>query len=162
MRNKLEVIAYTDGSCFHKTRKGGYGVYIIYLNGQKLVNEIFMHNGYSNTTISRMELLAIIKCLKRIREKNIKVTIYSDSQYAVNCINKNWLVSWERNGWVGVKNSDLLRVYLKEYRKFLKRPKITHIKGHQNNNDIHSIGNNIADLLANYKQFKKRKKDLNK
>jgi len=150
---KEKVIAYTDGSCYYKSTEGGYGVYLTYVDGSKIIKEIFLQKGFINTTISRMEVMAIINCFKRIEDKSLHVTIISDSEYATNCVNKNWLVSWKKKNWKGVKNNDLMIEYLNEFNKFLIKPKLVHIRGHQTGNDEHILGNNIADKLADYKQF---------
>lgn len=144
-----EIIAYTDGSSNYKSGLGGFGVYLID-GGQ----ETFLHKGYSNTKIGRMELMAMITCLRSVQNKRRGLTIYSDSMYVVNCINKRWLFLWERRNWTGIKNQDLVKLYLEEYRKFLRPPIVKHVKGHTNEENIHSLGNEIADKLASYRNFK--------
>jgi ribonuclease HI len=58
-----------------------------------------------------MELLAAIAGLEVIKTAS-DVTLYSDSKYLVDAINKNWLKGWKRRGWIKsdkqpVKNVDL-------------------------------------------------------
>jgi ribonuclease HI len=148
------IFCYTDGSANWKNGLGGYGVYI---NDEG--EEYFYSEGFSNTKTGRMELTAMLTCLRKIKQKNQPVTIFSDSMYVVNCFDKNWLINWERFLWNGPKNVDLLKQLLEEYRKFSPKPIIQHIKGHTDKDDIHSLGNSIADKLANYRQFKSYKID---
>lgn len=162
---KRKIIVYTDGSANAKEGHpgymlGGFGIYMKIIDNDKLIKEIFFHEGWSHTKTGRMELRAIITSLNKITDKLAQVFIYSDSQYAVNCVNQNWLWNWEKNRWAGVANIDLMKIYLEEFRKFRYRPIITHIKGHTKNEDENSIGNAIADALADYKQFKTHKQDL--
>ena len=45
-----------------------------------------------------MEIYAAIRGLESIKEP-CRVTVYSDSQYLVNAIQKGWARRWEANGW---------------------------------------------------------------
>lgn len=36
----------------------------------------------------------------------LRVTIYSDSQYAVRCMNE-WIYKWCRNGWLNARGSEV-------------------------------------------------------
>lgn len=71
-------------------------------------------------TNQRAEITAIIMALEWSLEKyktlrgrpELRVTIYSDSQYAVRCMNE-WIYKWCQNGWVNsrgfeVVNRDLI------------------------------------------------------
>lgn len=160
-----KVIAYTDGSAVGNPKSkshglGGYGIYIKYYEDNENFIEYYFHEGFNNTKVGRMELTAIIVAMQKVIDKSIQLIIYSDSEYAVNCIRKNRLFEWEFAGWKGLANVDLLKQYLFEFRRFKIKPIIHHIKGHQKIENDHTLGNNIADLLADYKQFTHRKKDL--
>ena len=156
-----KIIAYTDGSSNWKNGLGGYGVYMKVFYNDHLEQELYFHEGFSNTKTGRMELRAIITCLQKINDKSVQITIYSDSQYAIKCVTERRLWRWERSLWDGIKNVDLLKQYLHEVRQFRTIPKLIHIKGHQENIDNdHIYGNNMADLLADYKQFKEYKEDI--
>lgn len=144
------VKAWTDGSCNVKNKLGGIGSYIICEN-----KETYISKGYSNTTVSRMELRAIIQTLQLITDKDCQVIITSDSQYTVNSIEKGWLLNWENEGFVARLNSDLWKLFLLEYRKFKIKPKFIHCRGHQG-----IYENEVADRLCDYKQFKEFEKDL--
>lgn len=150
-----KVICYTDGSAITDfPRLGGFGIYI--KNG---INSFKIRKGFCNTKTGRMELTAVLYCLRSIKNKNLFVIIYSDSQYTVKSCN-NWVEGWEKRGWVGVKNCDLMKQLLYELRQFSRRPKLIHIKGHQQITDLHTEGNNIADQLASYKTQKSYELDL--
>ena len=147
----INIIAYTDGSCNVKTRNGGAGVYIL-IDGK----EKFISIGYNETTISRMEMTAVLLAIKEFPE-NIsgELLIYSDSQFVVNSFNKGWLKSWILSDFENRVNSDIWREIVLE---LINRPKmifkIVHTRGHQSDisNDI-NYGNSVADILANYKNF---------
>ena len=154
---------YTDGSCLSKKDhpdkgKGGLGI-IVTINDE-IVKKI--SKGYKNTTISRMEGMAVLFALQ-ILDKTQKAEIISDSQYIINSFNKNWLLKWEKENWVDLSKSegkrlnyDIMQALLKEYRKFPKgNIKFTHVRGHGN-----VEGNCMADELASYKNFIEFEEDV--
>jgi ribonuclease HI len=65
----------------------------MYKDAKKEISE-----GYKLTTNNRMEILSVIKALSLLKEPCC-VSLYSDSQYVINAINKNWLNNWRKNGW---------------------------------------------------------------
>ena len=89
-----EVTIYTDGACSGNPGKGGYGLVLLYKDKRR---EFF--EGYKMTTNNRMETMAVITALKFLKEP-CKVTLYTDSSYVVNAINKGWVYNWKKNNWV--------------------------------------------------------------
>ena len=87
------VTIYTDGACSGNPGVGGYGVVLLYGSARKELSE-----GYQLTTNNRMELLAVIKGLEALKEP-CQVTLYSDSKYVVDAIEKKWVKKWQANGW---------------------------------------------------------------
>ena len=98
-----KISLYTDGASRGNPGPGGYGVLLIWGNHRKELSK-----GYKFTTNNRMELLAVIEGLKAIKKKEIPVTVFSDSQYVVNAVEKGWLNNWIKTNFKGgKKNSDL-------------------------------------------------------
>ncbi len=87
------VEIYTDGGCQPNPGPGGYGVVLLHL-GQRAEAS----GGYRSTTNNRMEMLAAITGLEKLKGR-CRVRLYSDSQYLVNAIMKRWAVRWKKNGW---------------------------------------------------------------
>lgn len=85
----MKYLLYTDGSCDNLSvhREGGYA-YII-LDEKKNIIKSFS-KGAINTTNNIMELTAIIEGCKAIPKDNAEVTIFSDSQYALNVLSGKW------------------------------------------------------------------------
>jgi len=77
---------FTDGAAQGNPGPGGYGVVLKFNHAQKELSE-----GFRLTTNNRMELLAVITGLEAIKKENIPVTIYSDSKYVVDAIEKGWI-----------------------------------------------------------------------
>ena len=90
---KKRVTIYTDGACVGNPGPGGYGTLIQMGQHRKELS-----GGFSRTTNNRMELLAVIEGLKVLTEP-CAVTLYSDSKYIVNAVNKGWAERWKANGW---------------------------------------------------------------
>jgi ribonuclease HI len=88
------VKLYTDGACSHNPGPGGYGAILAYDSHRRELSK-----GFRLTTNNRMEILAAIAGLETLREP-CQVTLYSDSQYLVNAIEKGWALRWQKNGWM--------------------------------------------------------------
>jgi ribonuclease HI len=104
--DKGHVVVYTDGGCSRNPGPGGYGVVLLYGDGRKELS-----GGYARTTNNRMELTACIKGLE-VLEGKCPVTVFCDSRYVVNGIEKGWARRWKRNNWKRnetdtAENSDL-------------------------------------------------------
>lgn len=124
---KTQVTIYTDGSSLGNPGPGGFG--IVLMSPPYPSREIA--RGYRLTTNNRMELLAVITALEALRRTDIEVTLYSDSKYVIDAVQKGWVFSWERKGFVGKKNEDLWRRFLQVYRRHHVR--FVWVKGHNNN-----------------------------
>jgi len=90
----MSVIIYTDGSAKGNPGNGGYGVVMISGDHRK---ELF--GGFNLTTNNRMELLSVIVGLEHLKKEKTFVTIYSDSKYVVDAVEKKWLFSWEKKNF---------------------------------------------------------------
>lgn len=144
------IQVYCDGSVYYKSKLGGLGCYVLFPNQ----TEILFNKGYSQTTISRMELRAIIEALKILTpNKNNQIELYSDSQYCIKSINE-WLENWKQFNYRNVKNFDLWSQFI-ELRKEFTNIKFIHVRGHKG-----VLGNEIVDLLADYKNFTEYEEDI--
>lgn len=132
-----QLIIYTDGSSRGNPGRGGYGAVLMWGQSRKELSA-----GYRLTTNNRMELLAVIKALEALTKKNIALTIYTDSQYVVNSVEKKWLDGWIKNDFKGgKKNKDLWTRFYKLSKDFSIQFKW--VKGHADN-----AFNNRCDELA--------------
>lgn len=145
-----DIIVYTDGSCSNNgfpNAMAGIGIYFNE-NDSKNVSRRVVGKQSNNTA----ELTAIIETL-HILQSDIKqgkiIHIYSDSKYAIRCCTeygeKCQLNKWEKN----IPNKDLVKQAY-QLKKQYDNVELIHIKAHTNNTDIHSLGNDGADRLANH------------
>lgn len=131
---------YTDGACSGNPGPGGWGAVILDQDDkQKNIS-----GSEKNTTNNRMELLAAIMSLKKIKT-NSEVVIFTDSTYVKNGITE-WMKNWKKNGWKNsskkpVKNKDLWE----KLDKLCETNNVSWkwVKGHSTNEF-----NNLADELA--------------
>ena len=97
-----QVELYTDGACQGNPGPGGWGAILRYGAHEKELS-----GGERETTNNRMELSAVIEGLKLLKEP-CAVTLYSDSQYVCNALEKGWAKKWKQNGWMRNKKEPAL------------------------------------------------------
>lgn len=141
-----QVHIYTDGAAKGNPGKGGYGV-VMEVPGSTYKKELY--EGFRHTTNNRMELLAVIVGLEKLKKPNTKVLVVSDSKYVVDAINQKWIFGWEKKSFKGVKNPDLWRRFLEIYRKH--QVDFQWIKGHNNHPQ-----NERCDALAVFASSQKQ------
>ena len=122
-----QVHIYTDGAAKGNPGPGGYGVVMEWV-GRPYRKEFY--EGFRLTTNNRMELLAVIVGLEKLKLPNTKVLVISDSKYVVDSVTKGWVFGWEKKGYKDKKNPELWRRFLIVYRKH--QVDFKWIKGHNN------------------------------
>jgi ribonuclease HI len=119
------ITIYTDGAARGNPGPGGFGAVLMAGSHRKEISQ-----GYRLTTNNRMELLAVIVALEALKYIPSQVTIYTDSKYVSEAVDKGWLFDWERKQFKKKKNPDLWIRFLKIYRQH--KVKFVWIKGHAN------------------------------
>lgn len=132
----MHIIIHTDGAARGNPGPGGYGA-VLQASGQRKE----LSAGYRLTTNNRMELLAVIVALEALKIPGSKVTVYTDSRYVADAVEKGWLKSWESKKFKNKKNPDLWLRFLEAYRKH--KVSFIWIKGHANHPE-----NERCDQLA--------------
>ena len=138
MTEKPKVHIYTDGACSGNPGPGGYGI-VMEWAGKSYRKEF--SEGYKRTTNNRMELLAVIVALEKMKTKDAEITIFSDSKYVVDAVEKKWLLGWHKKQFKNVKNPDLWKQFLAIYNP--NNTKFEWVKGHSNH-----LQNERCDVLA--------------
>lgn len=127
MDTMKHVEIFTDGACQGNPGPGGWGAVLRYNGVEKEIS-----GGDADTTNNRMELSAVIAALQCLKEP-CEITLYSDSQYVCNAIEKGWAKGWRRNGWRKSDKSPALNADLWEtLLNLLEQHKITirWVRGH--------------------------------
>lgn len=157
----MKIRIFTDGACSENPGPGGWAAVFNREDGLDILS-----GHESNTTNNRMELMAVVKAMKKVlkmkNNKDVVYELFSDSAYVVNSINNNWIENWQNNGWKttrgeDIKNKDLwlefirIRDKLIEYKIYIY---ILKVKGHSGN-----TFNEYADELARKEVLLARKKE---
>ena len=140
MSTRKEVTIHTDGSCLGNPGPGGYAAILDFRAQEKELS-----GGFRRTTNNRMEILAVIVGLEALTEPCM-VTVFSDSRYVVDAIEKGWAKRWKANGWMrnnreSAVNPDLWERLLATLEKH--DVELRWVRGHAGN-----PGNVRADKLA--------------
>lgn len=134
------VVLYTDGACSGNPGVGGWAAILSYKGNEKI-----LAGGEKETTNNRMELMAVIEGLEKIKERK-SVKVFSDSAYVVNAFNQNWISNWKKNNWKTSGKSDVqnkdLWIRLLNAKENLE-VEFVKVKGHSDN-----AQNNRCDALA--------------
>ena len=109
-----QVHIYTDGAARGNPGPGGYGIVMEWV-GKSYRKEFA--KGFKHTTNNRMELLAVIDALKKLKKTGVSAIVFTDSKYVADAVNKNWVFGWEKKNFKDRKNADLWIEFLKEIRK---------------------------------------------
>lgn len=136
--NNASVHIYTDGAARGNPGPGGYGIVMEWV-GKPYRKEFAQ--GFLHTTNNRMELLAVIEALKKLKNPGTSAVVFTDSKYVADAVEKGWVFGWEKKGFKDRKNADLWKAFLKEYRKH--QVKFKWIRGHNNHPQ-----NERCDFLA--------------
>ena len=137
---------FTDGAAQGNPGPGGYGVILRYKGSEKELSE-----GFRLTTNNRMELLAVITGLSAIKKTGIPITIYSDSKYVVDAVEKGWIWGWQKKNFAKKANADLWQRYIPLHNKL--KPKFVWVKGHAGHPENERC-DELAVLAANGEKLK--------
>lgn len=120
-----KIIIYTDGAARGNPGPGGYGIVLKSGSHRKELSE-----GFRKTTNNRMELLAVIVALEKLKFPNSEAEIYTDSKYVADAVEKGWVFNWEKKQFNKKKNPDLWIRFLKVFR--IHKVRFHWVKGHAN------------------------------
>ena len=139
------VDIFTDGACSGNPGPGGYGVILRYKGVNKELS-----GGEPNTTNNRMELTAVITGLAALKEP-CEVTLYSDSRYIIDAIQKGWAKKWQANHWMRNAKEPALNADLwEQLLGLLERHPVTFVwvkghAGHPENERCDQLATSAAD-----------------
>lgn len=154
-RSRQMIEVFTDGSCQGSNfddRNTGIGVHFPGGEFSDLGIPCLSKKCQTNQS---SELYAIQVALETINQdpafRNAIITVKTDSMYAINCVTK-WVQKWRTNGWKTSNDTDVLnREIIEAIDQIIGKRTVLfqHIAAHTNRSDPDSVGNAIADSLAN-------------
>jgi len=124
----MGVEIWTDGSCYHKDRAGGWAFVVV--EGDKIIDEDL--GAYPDTTSAVMEMMAVIKAIRYANNnyKGIEVHIVTDYATVVNCFKERWYLRWIETEWYEVKNPQVWQEMLDEIFQRINKVRFKKVKGH--------------------------------
>ena len=145
-----DYYVYTDGACSNNGKNNAIAGMGIFFGINDIRNVSKRVEGKQTNNVA--ELSAIIEAYFII-EHDICVTgkrvaIVSDSEYAIKCVSSYGEKCYKKGWNVDIPNKELVKQAYELYRGNLN-VQFIHIRAHTNNTDVHSIGNDSADKLAN-------------
>ena len=158
MSEVIKIInIYIDGSCINNGYPNALAGYGVYFKKDDERNEYARVVG--KQTNNTGELTALIRAVEIIlddlnkSQPNIKINIYTDSEYVIKCAG-NYGDKLSKNDWKTTTgkvppNLKLIQRIHEIYKPNKKCIGLHHIKAHTGLNDEHSLGNAEADRLAN-------------
>ena len=149
-----DYYVYTDGACSNNGRpnaKAGLGVYFGQDDPRNISEVLHKDQKQTNNTA---EVMALIRAYDVIRSDLIagkRITIVSDSEYAINCATIYGAKCAKSNWRKDMPNKLLVKQAYENYRPHVSTSHVEfmHIAAHTSNTDVHSAGNDGADKLAN-------------
>jgi ribonuclease HI len=141
----MKITIYTDGSSRGNPGPGGYGAVLISGPHRKELS-----GGFKLTTNNRMELLAVITALESLKILGSEVSVYTDSKYVCEAVEKRWVFGWAQKGFAGKKNPDLWARFLKIFAQH--KVKFHWVKGHAGN-ALNERCDQLATAAANGKNL---------
>ena len=144
-----DYYVYTDGSCSDngsKHAKAGMGIY--FGKGDPRTVSQRVEGKQSNNTAELGAIIMVYKIIEADIAAGKKVMIASDSTYAIRAAT-TYGESCAKGGWKkDIPNKDMVKEAYELY-KGVPNVHFMHVLGHTEKQDVHSIGNDGADKLAN-------------
>jgi ribonuclease HI len=145
---------FTDGACSHNGRPGAKAGYAVWFPDAKDLSESARVPADQAQTNQRAELSAIHRAVVILDANGYHgddITIYTDSEYSINCLTK-WISGWVSRGWKTAAGGDVLHRDLIQATSTLlskfKSHRFVHVRAHTGNEDDLSKQNDVVDRMA--------------
>lgn len=145
-----DYYVYTDGACSNNGRRNSVAGIGIYFGANDVRNvSLALEGKHTNNTA---ELLAIIHTYSIIENDLLvahnNICIVTDSEYVIKCVTTYGDKCHKKHWPQDIPNRELVK---KAYELYNNKSNIQfiHIRAHTSKCDVHSIGNDQADRLAN-------------
>jgi ribonuclease HI len=144
---EFSITVFTDGSCHNQLKTGGWAS-IIFVGKEKIT----LKGHEAETTHHRMELVAVLEAMRFLQKNNHlgqPVTIYSDSQYVVDLLQRRERLTtsgFRTKKLRPIRNADLVQLVL----QYIDAPGITlvKLKSHLRSSTHESLINREVDMLS--------------
>ena len=147
----VEQFVYTDGACINNGRPdavAGMGIYFGENDKRNVSRRVDSNMRQTNNVAELLAILEVYNILEKDILEGKKIAIVSDSDYSLRCVTsfgaKCAADKWSKE----IPNKELVK---RIYETFLDKSNVQfiHIEAHTDKKDVHSLGNAVADSLAN-------------
>lgn len=146
---QADYYVYTDGSCSNNGKadaEAGIGIYFGENDNRNVSRRVI--GKQSNNTAELGAILHLYDIIENDILNGKKIGIVSDSEYAIRCAT-TYGKKCHAEGWKkDIPNKDIVKKIFEVYNN-KSNIKFLHIMAHTEKTDIHSLGNDAADKLAN-------------
>jgi ribonuclease HI len=148
---KTDLFVYTDGACSKNGShhaKAGIGIY--FGEGDKRNTSLRLLTTKQTNNVAELTSLnhAINIVLNDKDTKTKNITFVTDSKYSIQCLT-TYGKKCAKNGWkTDIPNKELVMETYTLFNEHVTYVRLLHVMAHTGNNDMHSVGNHNADLLA--------------
>jgi len=144
-----DYYVYTDGACINNGKenaKAGFGIFFGLSDSRNVSQRV--EGKQSNQIAELTAIVHVFSIVKKDLDLGVKIIIMTDSQYSMLCCGSYGEKCWKK-GWSGdIPNKELVKTAFLLY-KDQPNIRLVHIKAHTGKDDMHSLGNEQADRLAN-------------
>jgi ribonuclease HI len=144
-----DYYVYTDGACSSNgstNAEAGIGIYFGPTDPRNV--SLRVQGKQTNNTAELGAIIHLHSIIKSDIQKGKKIAIVSDSEYAIRCVTSYGEKLCQSNWQKDVPNKEMVK---QAYTLYKDHPnvKFVHVMAHTDGTDIHSLGNDGADKLAN-------------
>ncbi len=155
---RITLDLFCDGACVNNGRRGARAAFglVVYRAGVEIAAAAERLEAHETQTNQRAELRGLFAAVqyatKSVEAGATTVRIYSDSEYAINCVTR-WAPGWARSGWRKadkdpVLHADLIAPLYEMWKALRGVAFLQHVAAHTGRSDPLSLGNARADELA--------------
>ena len=145
----FDVVVYTDGACQKNGKAGAVAGYGIFFGLGDKRNVSMRLSGKATNNIA--ELTAVLKAVEVLKpelDQGKRCGIYTDSTYAMLCCG-SYGERCEKKKWPeDIPNLALVKQAYTLMKQYGDKVGLVHVAAHTGQEDVHSVGNYNADLLA--------------
>jgi ribonuclease HI len=143
-----DYYVYTDGSCSNNGSRhaaAGVGIYFGEHDPRNVSQRV--EGKQTNNTAELGAIHHLYNLIEPDIQQGKRIAVVSDSEYAIRCAT-TYGAKQAKAGWPAIPNRDLVKAI---YEAYSDKPKVqfVHIMAHTEKTDVHSLGNDGADRLAN-------------
>jgi len=143
-----DYYVYMDGACSKNgsnEAKGGIGIYLGENDPRNISKKL--DGKHTNNIAELQAMICAFSIVQNDLDQGKIITFVSDSEYAIKCAT-SYGKTQHSFMWVkDIPNKDLVKTLYESCSQY-DNLQFLHIKAHTNKDDVHSLGNEQADLLA--------------